>query len=311
MPGFSEQPKHEAPKDNGSEKPEKASYNSPDQEQPEDFDVKERKVDLLAEKWRLLEGNQVQFKKIEKLRASDVSEGDIVGGRLRDSVSLGSPIKFKDNSGVISDVQDLQEVDDDLLIYSSTSIYRLESSPRKIQESLDETKPENLSYKDVSSVVTQKGSVYKYLPDGRTQRYQTAKKELHEPQNALVYIPDWDWVKEYVRDESYLEKLGENSAQYNQNILRYVQTSGKKAYIVNSEGKKLETNEDIKSEESQVYLVFLERNAEEIDISVPVSHIPKQGFKTFDTRKYRDEETGEMMRTMHIGNSVKEINWRK
>lgn len=293
--------------------PEKSGEKSEkSQEQPEDYNVKERKTDLLVEKWQLLEGNRVQFKKVEKRRASDVDEGGFAGGKLKNDISLHSPIKFKDNAGVISDVQDIEEKDGELFIRSSTSVYQLEASPSKVEEgTVEDIDPEELSYEDISSVVTQKGSVYKYLPDGRTQRYQTAKEELHEPQDAIVYIPDWEWVKSHVRDESYLRKLGENSTQYNQNILRYVQTSGKKANIVNAEGKKLETNEDIKNEESQIYLVFYERGAEELDISIPVSHTPQQGFKTFDTRKYRDEETEELMRESHIGNPVKEINLKE
>jgi hypothetical protein len=45
-----------------------------------------------------------------------------------------------------------------------------------------------------------------------------------------------------------------------------------------------------------------------VDIVIPVTHTPRVGFSTFDTRKYKDEETGEWMRERHLGNKVVKIN---
>lgn len=39
-----------------------------------------------------------------------------------------------------------------------------------------------------AEVITARGSVYRYLSDGRTQRFKTATGELHEPQDTLVFI---------------------------------------------------------------------------------------------------------------------------
>ncbi len=71
-------------------------------------------------------------------------------------------------------------------------------------------------------ITTAKGSVYKYLPDGRTQRFKQATGELNDPQDSIVFIPPWDMIKAPAM-KAYPEIFGhiENEAQYEQVLLEY------------------------------------------------------------------------------------------
>lgn len=168
----------------------------------------------------------------------------------------------------------------------------------------------------VSYIETEKGSMYRYLPDGRTQRYKKVEDKYYEPQNALVFIPDWAQVSKNAPD-NILRKLGENAVQYNQIILEYAQKKeeGNKIYIVDKEGSKLETNQAIKETEGPVFLWFGRREKNDKkdkliqDFAIPVSSEPKKGYQTFDTRKYKTKE-GIIMREVHIGNRVKDIVYK-
>jgi hypothetical protein len=55
------------------------------------------------------------------------------------------------------------------------------------KESIERHKPTRL--------VTAKGSVYTYLPDGRTQRYKAATETLEAPQDLLVFMPPWNTIE--------------------------------------------------------------------------------------------------------------------
>ena len=168
----------------------------------------------------------------------------------------------------------------------------------------------------VNYIETEKGSVYRYLPDGRTQRYKKVENKYYEPQNALVFIPDWVQVSKNAPD-NVLRKLGESAAQYVQTILEYAQKQekGNKIYIVDKNVNKLETNQAIKETEGPVFLWFgrREKNGEKDklipDFAIPVSSEPKKGYLTFDTRKYKTKE-GVTMREVHIGNKVKDIVYK-
>lgn len=165
---------------------------------------------------------------------------------------------------------------------------------------------ENISVGDVDMVVTERGSTYKYLPDGRTQRFKEVDGEYQEPQSALVYVPDFSWINKHA-PQHLRSVLGadENETIYNQNLLEYVQGHGKKCRIKNKDGKILETNDQLQEETGQIFLVFGDKNKD--DFAVPVSTTPRMGFYTYDTRKYKDETTGETMRERHLGHRVIKI----
>lgn len=157
---------------------------------------------------------------------------------------------------------------------------------------------------DVSVVETSRGSTYRYLPDGTTRRFKLAEGREYEPQQALVYVPDYAWVRSHGRPE-VLQKLGESEVQYEQILLIYIHERGRAAYIVDQKGNKVETNEKIAAGEGPVYLALT--TSEKPDFFIPVSHKPQIGFSTFDTRTYFDEQRQKMMRETHLGNKVVKI----
>jgi hypothetical protein len=254
----------------------------------------------LVEKYGLIAGKEVAFKKIAMHSASEVPVGDVQEGILKDAVRVGSRITFSDNPGAISEVQKIEEQYGQLFIHTRTSTYVL-----SVEKASGE--PENFSWDDIEEVETARGSTYRYLPDGTTRRFKKVEGREYEAQAALVYVPPFEWVKQRATPEM-LKKIGEEDYVYEDNLLTYVQNprkDGRKVYIVDATGKRIETNEEIKNAEGQVYLAFLKDG--KTDFFIPVSHKPVVGFSTFDTRSYVDEETGEDMRERHLGNQVVRI----
>ncbi len=258
----------------------------------------------LIKKYRLLAGNHATFEKIAVNTGSPIPVGFVVEGKLASTIKLGAPITFQDSSAAISNVKGVAEKDGELLIHTTTSTYRLRQEGSK-------QGGEDFELDDVDSVETAKGSVYRYLPDGTTQRFKKVEGKEYDPQAALVYVPDYAWVKKNASPDM-LEKLGENELVYEQVLLEYVQNpykEGKKVYIVDKEGNKLETNQKIVEVEGPVYLAFL--TGDTIDFYIPVAHKPKIGYNTFDTKKYYDQETKQWMREQHLGNKVVKITLKK
>ena len=172
-------------------------------------------------------------------------------------------------------------------------------------------KVEKIDWTDIEKVTTAKGSSYKYLDDGRTQRFKKVEGKQYEPQDILVFIPSYEWIIKN-NPKGALEKImGEgidNKIKFEQEILSYIQGSKKKVYVINGKGKKLKNNfeisENVKNGK-QIYITF--GDEKKVDFYLPVTNIPKKGFNTFDTRKYFDENTGNWMRERHMGNAVVEI----
>jgi len=97
--------------------------------------------------------------------------------------------------------------------------------------------------------------------------------------------------------------FGDSAAQYEQTMLEYVQGKGKKNFIVDSGGRKLETNAEIGAVDGPVFLTF--GADEKVDFFIPVTIKPRLGWYTFDTRKYKEGD--EYKREVHLGNKVMEI----
>jgi len=153
-----------------------------------------------------------------------------------------------------------------------------------------------------NKVITEKGSIYTYLDNGKTQRYKAATGETHKPQNVLVFIPNHEWIQDNCpHGQAHL--FGENENQYSQKILGYVHLKGRKTHIINESGKRLEDNLSIAKSE-KIIMTF--ENNGNLDFYMPVSKDPKIGFFTYDTRLYK--EGGRTMRERHIGNKVIAIN---
>lgn len=159
-----------------------------------------------------------------------------------------------------------------------------------------------------SEVITEKGSMYRYLPDGRTQRLKTATGELREVQDTLTFIPPYDVIKgQGPKLYPDIFKGIENAAQYEQHLLEYSQLKGRTIRVVGKDGKELTTPADIETAE-RIFLAFVDKNDPKKSFTIPVAKEPKVGYLTFDTRKYKGED-GKTYRERHIGNRVKEIKY--
>jgi hypothetical protein len=161
-----------------------------------------------------------------------------------------------------------------------------------------------------TEIMTAKGSVYTYLPDGRTERFKKATGEHLPPQDALVFIPPWDAIKEQA-EKIYpnLFKGIENNTQYEQVLLEYVQRDGHTVRIVDANGKELKTNAEIEQAE-KAFAYFVDKIDQKNSFHIPISKEPKVGYTTFDTRKFVDEK-GETRRERHMGNKVTEIKYEE
>lgn len=250
------------------------------------------------EKYGLLAGKKIAFEKIGMHSPSSVSVGTVIEGVLQDDLRVGASVAFH-TGATMSDVTKIEELNEALLVHTRTSTYRLLSEKPAIIE--------NFKVEDVAVVETARGSRYTYLPDGTTRRFKTVEGKEEDPQAVLVYVPDYAWVTQNGTPE-VLKLLGENELIYTQILLEYVQNSHKRdqrVYIVDATGRKLETNKQISEVSGPVYLSFVKDG--KTDFSIPVSHKPKIGYLTYDTRTYVDKETGKNMRERHLGNKVVKI----
>jgi hypothetical protein len=243
------------------------------------------------ERHGLKEGQYAIFKKVQAFRQSLIPPGSIVQGFLDKDVKLGQAITFNGHSSTISRLEGFREESGILNVRTTTSEYEL----------LDANKNPD-SIEDVLFVVTARGSIYKYLNDGRTQRYKYATGETHEPQNLLVYVPDFSLVKAHA-PQGLQGKLGEDDFSYEQILLDYVHSE--KTYVVNGQGRRIENLADA-LKESRLYFALINKQTGEAYAHISVSLVPKIGYSTYDTRKW-EEKPGEWRREVHLGNKVIKI----
>ncbi|HRH31360.1 MAG TPA: hypothetical protein PK950_01715 [Candidatus Paceibacterota bacterium] len=168
----------------------------------------------------------------------------------------------------------------------------------------NENAKENNERRKVSSFETEKGSTYQYLENGKIARHKKATGEDFE-MNVAVFIPSWSWFKQNA-PEKFIKKFEDNRLEFEEFILGYVQGKheGKKIFIVDIDGKKIDTTDALDKAE-KVFLYF----GDEVttDLMMPVSKEAVLDFLVFDTRKFRDGE--EWKRQSHIGNKVVKINY--
>lgn len=167
----------------------------------------------------------------------------------------------------------------------------------------------------IDRIVTEMGSEYKYLPDGRTQRFKKVENKNEEPQDAIVFVPNYEWIQKNAPQEHLRKNIfGENEAQYEQIILEYIQkkkgieNEGKKVYIIDEKGYKLDTNEEISRTGEKIFLWFgkeTDNDKHVEDFRIPVTARPTIGYYAFDTSKYKDKS--QWMREKHLGNKVIKI----
>lgn len=160
-----------------------------------------------------------------------------------------------------------------------------------------------LENKDIKFIETAKGSIYRYRSDGRTERFKKVEGKVYEPQDALVFIPDYDtFVK--IAPKQLLEKypLAENPVLYEEILLSYLHEKDKTVRIIDQQGKELKTNREIEQAKGQVFIAFCTKQPEfKADFHIPVSKTPRLNFETFDTSYQNGEHQ------YHIGNKVVKI----
>ena len=166
----------------------------------------------------------------------------------------------------------------------------------------------NQEKKKPSRFNTAQGSVYEYLPDGRTQRFKTAINEQQEPNDAIVFVPPWDLVKNEVKKNypKIFEQI-EGQGLFEALLLDYVKVPGHTMRITDGQGKELLSNGEIKAAD-KVFILCLDKKDLANSFYIPVSKEPKIGFQTYDTSKYVGED-GQTYRDKHLGNAVTEIEY--
>ncbi len=187
-----------------------------------------------------------------------------------------------------------------ILFFFSLGILMTRGKPSVLEKKVEE----------VALVETSRGSRYEYLPNNRTQRFKKVEGKKYEPQDAIVFVPDYQTVQK-IAPKDVIESgvFGENEAQYEQELQSYVQGSGgkRRVFLVNQKGRVLTTNEQIANEKI-VFLALQDKTRNRIDLIIPVSKEPKLGYYPFDTRTYREGERD--LTERHIGNKVVKIGYK-
>ncbi len=165
---------------------------------------------------------------------------------------------------------------------------RLPNQDGGIKEPVLSSSKGRLDALKIDSFETEKGSVYKILENGKTQRYKTITKEKLEPQDLMVFAK----FKNVQQEQDFL------------NGVQNREGSGTKVYVIDKEGNKYDTNEQIKDKDVRLALVDTKTNS--VIETVETKKEPTIGYNTFDQRRYK--ENNESYRESHIGNKVTKIN---
>ena len=199
--------------------------------------------------------------------------------------------------------------------------YEIQDSP---ESETQEKVKEEPSFENINYIETSKGSRYTYLPDGTVERFKTATGEKQRPQDAIVFIPNYDQLKKWVEankghlPEGYFNAWQDQPGLYMSDLLEHVQFKDRYIDIVDQAGARLKTNKDIQNAEGQIFLAFgtYDKNIKEGEdgskvmvpsFYVPVSKMPKLGYNTYDESTVRNEEKGTVKKYRHIGHEVTNI----
>lgn len=184
-----------------------------------------------------------------------------------------------------------------------------ENPTKQIPQGLDR---EGLEYNldDIAEVETSKGSTYRYLPDGRTQRYKKLEDKDFEPQDLMIYIPDFNFICAKPEWKSLVDRFQGNEELYEQTLLKTMHGEGE-AVIMDlgaTPPKILQTNKEVR-EGKKVSLVCTFKDGTPV-LKIPISPKPLAGFMTYDERTFSDDD-GRSLRENHIGNKVVRIGLKE
>jgi len=157
----------------------------------------------------------------------------------------------------------------------------------------------------VKSFYTEKGSEYRFLGNGKSVRFKRATMEQMKHMSAIVFIPDYDIIQSNA-PESFRKMFG-NEREYVAKLLEYIHIKGRRIYIFDKNGKKLETNKEIEENMNNrnVFISFVSNGKQ--DFALPVAFDPTVGYYTYDISISYNED-GTHNRRKHIGNRVSRIN---
>ena len=166
---------------------------------------------------------------------------------------------------------------------------------------------------EIRGVTTERGSVYTYLPDGKTIRYKEVADKHSAPQDILVFVPDYEWVKKNAPEKDsparICNKYGCDEAQYQNLLLSYIHDDDKSCYVVNKDNKELFSNREVAETEGPVYLLFVDRSElrPKKSFHIPVAKKPVIGFSAYDMRRFT--ESGTSFAQRHLGHKVTQIEY--
>ena len=152
------------------------------------------------------------------------------------------------------------------------------------------------AFSDIDHVITEKGSVYRYLPNGMTQRFKTAEGRLSPPKDILVYVPDFESL---LRMES-IDRPGNTEDEYYASLLDHVHDRSKWIRVANRDGRSFRTNHEIVADGGPIWIAFGE--GESLSFCLPAFHLPKEGYLAYDV-KYEADNTCRR----HLGHKVTQV----
>jgi len=159
---------------------------------------------------------------------------------------------------------------------------------------------------DIKYFVTKQGSTYRYLPDGRSQRFKNVTDTLKKPMDLIVFLPPHDWIQN--NSPKHLQgKFGENEREFERLLLQTIwEEKGMEERICNEKGNVMLTNQDLYRTDSHIFFFFVKD--EKANLMFPVSKIPRIGFYSYD---FRVERFGDQLGSeRHIGNKVVHIKYK-
>lgn len=157
--------------------------------------------------------------------------------------------------------------------------------------------------RQVDKFITEKGSIYKYLSDGRTQRFKTITQEFSNPQDAIVFIPDYQTILK-IAPKRIIDAFGPNELRYLSKILSYMQ-HGKKIRIVDKKGNRIFKNNEIQKL-NDVWVSLGTKT--QMDYMLLVEKNPQLGFTPFDTTLFI--KNNQTYRDKHMGHKIIEIVYK-
>ncbi len=178
-----------------------------------------------------------------------------------------------------------------------------------MERAAENTNEGSLERRRPKRIVTEQGSVYTYLDDGRTQRFKTATGERSEPQDLIVFIPPWDKIKDQAPVVyPHIFKDIKTEEQYKELILRYGQDNKDKTIRVTDGEANIILDQKQVDESQSVFVAMIDKLDPKKTFSLPVSKEPKEGYATFDAR-YTVDKKGRPHNERHVGNKIVEIEY--